>query len=434
MHEPNFKHRTIWSSDNLNVLRGINAECIDLIYLDPPFNSNKHYKAPIGSKAAGAAFKDTWTLSDVDLAWHGEIADREPALYEVIQAANKIAGKSMMSYLIMMAIRLLEMKRILKPTGSIYLHCDPTASHYLKLLMDTIFGRKNFRNEIIWSYTTGLHSAKKFFPKKHDVIFFYTKTNDYSFENPREDEISDATKKKYKKYLEKDGYTMLFRGIASAPSLHSRLYKSFTKRNGYEPSDTDIAYIFKPALLKTVWNVHPLQNSRMNKEALGYPTQKPLKLLERIIKASSNPGDVVFDPFCGCATTMVAAEKLGRKWAGIDISPLAVNLVRQRMLDEGVKPKEIIARLDIPYRTDFGKLPHYRTHKHVLYGKQEGNCYGCKMHFPFRNFEVDHIIPKKKGGTDHFDNLQLLCGACNRKKGARSQEEFLAEMKELVMN
>ena len=129
----------------LDILRGMNSECVDLIYLDPPFNSNRNYAAPIGSEAAGAAFKDTWTLSDVDEAWHGEIADREPAIYAIIDAARQSHGKSMKSYLIMMAVRLLEMRRVLKPTGSIYLHCDPTASHYLKLLMDAVFGAsRNF--------------------------------------------------------------------------------------------------------------------------------------------------------------------------------------------------------------------------------------------------------------------------------------------------
>ena len=140
MTKPNFKNRTLWTGDNLDIMRGLNSETVDLIYLDPPFNSNQDYAAPIGSEAAGAAFKDTWTLSDVDLAWHGEIAEANPALYRVIDAAREAHGKGMQSYLIMMAVRLLEMKRLLKPTGSVYLHCDPTASHYLKLLMDAVFG------------------------------------------------------------------------------------------------------------------------------------------------------------------------------------------------------------------------------------------------------------------------------------------------------
>ena len=147
---PNWANRTLWTGDNLDIMRGMNSETVDLIYLDPPFNSNKNYSAPIGSEAAGAAFKDTWTLSDVDEAWHGEIADRQPTLYAIIDAAGLSHGKGMKSYLIMMAVRLLEMRRLLKDTGSIYLHCDPTASHYLKTLMDAVFGQGRFRNEIVW--------------------------------------------------------------------------------------------------------------------------------------------------------------------------------------------------------------------------------------------------------------------------------------------
>ena len=153
MAAPNFTNRTLWTGDNLDILRGLNSESIDLIYLDPPFNSNKNYEAPVGSKAAGAAFKDAWTLSDLDVAWMGLIADEKPALAHTLNAAGHSHGKGMQSYLTMMAVRLLEMRRVLKDTGSIYLHCDPTASHYLKQLMDAVFGQGNFRNEVVWNYS-----------------------------------------------------------------------------------------------------------------------------------------------------------------------------------------------------------------------------------------------------------------------------------------
>lgn len=172
MNTPNFASGTIWTGDNRHVMRGINSKCIDLIYLDPPFNSNRNYEAPIGSHAAGAAFKDAWTLDDVDVYEHGELADRSPAAYSVIEAARLSHGKSMQSYCIMMAVRLLEMRRILKPTGSIYLHCDPTASAYLKLLMDGIFGSVNFRSEIVWKRTSSHNRAKRWGPV-HDVILYY---------------------------------------------------------------------------------------------------------------------------------------------------------------------------------------------------------------------------------------------------------------------
>ncbi|MDE0034311.1 MAG: DNA methyltransferase [Deltaproteobacteria bacterium] len=166
--------------------------------------------------------------------------------------------------------------------------------------------------------------------------------------------------------------------------------------------------------------------SHAAKERVGYPTQKPLALLERIITASSDNGQVVLDPFCGCATACIAAEKLGRQWIGIDLSPLAADLVKLRLRKEMGLFYDVRHRLDIPARTDQGKVPNYRTHKHTLYGVQEGLCAGCRIMFPFRNMTVDHVVPQIKGGTDHRNNLQLLCGACNSRKGTKSQEEFIA--------
>ena len=183
MTEPNFADKTIWTGDNLEILRGMNSECVDLIYLDPPFNSNQNYAAPVGSAAAGAAFKDTWTLSDLDVAWMGLIADKQPALAHVIKTSGMTHGKGMQSYLTMMAVRLntspdstvittMEMHRVLKPTGSIYLHCDPRASHYLKLLMDSINGASNFMAEITWKRIS-THSDSRTFGNVADIILFY---------------------------------------------------------------------------------------------------------------------------------------------------------------------------------------------------------------------------------------------------------------------
>ena len=177
-------NRTLFTSDNLPILRGMNSDSVDLIYLDPPFNSNKHYSAPVGSEAAGASFKDAWTLSDEDEAWHAALKSHHPKLYAVIHAVGMIGSKGDKSYLIYMAVRLLELRRILKDTGSIYLHVDPTMSHSVKLTMDALFGKKNFHNEIVWHYYNKFGAGSRVFGRNYDQILFYSKNvKKYSF-NP----------------------------------------------------------------------------------------------------------------------------------------------------------------------------------------------------------------------------------------------------------
>ena len=400
MTEPNFASGTVWTGDNLHVLRGMNSECVDLIYLDPPFNSNRTYEAPIGSKAAGAAFKDAWTLDDVDVHEHGELADRNPAAYSVIEAARQAHGKSMQAYLIMMAVRLMELRRILKPTGSVYLHCDPTASHYLKLLMDAVFGRTAFRNEIVWRYKKYQKADMRHFTRNSDRLFFYA-----------------MPESKFHPVLEK---------LKKPKRFLRRVWDKESKRIvNAKDADGRVQYMtVEEEKIDDVWSIPYLMPAA--KERLGYPTQKPVKLLEYVVRASSAPDDLVLDPFCGCATALVAAARLGRQWAGIDLSPLAVKLVNERIAaDQGLFGGAVTPDKP-PKRTDLGNLPNYRTHRHRLYGEQEGVCVGCDTHFPFRVMEVDHILPRSQGGTDHADNLQLLCSGCNRSKGGRTMAEWRA--------
>ena len=450
--QPNFADKTIWTGDNLDILRGLNSESVDLIYLDPPFNSNRNYSAPVGSAAAGAAFKDTWTLSDLDVAWMGLIADEHPAIYKTLETAGLTHGKGMQSYLCMMAVRLLEMRRVLKDTGSVYLHCDPTASHYLKLVMDSVFGAGNFRSEITWKRTTA-HNDSTRFGRNTDILLYYSKSRNRTWNiqyGPYDERyksrfrFKDADGRAWADYditakgLSGGGYEYEYKGafslwrvpLETMERLDAENRLHFTRTGGIRRK----RYLdeMKGRPVQALWDDIDAINSQA-RERLGYPTQKPLALLERIIKASSNEGDMVLDPFCGCATACVAAENLGRKWVGIDLSPKAIELVNVRLkaaMGDLFHDRLVTARTDIPKRTDIDAPKPYRQNRHVLFGQQEGRCNGCGGEFPFRMFEVDHVIPRSRGGTDHIDNLQLLCTHCNRTKGDRPQEYLMARLRE----
>ena len=464
MAEPNFASETIWTGDCLPVMRGLNSDCVDLIYLDPPFNSNANYSAPIGSQAAGAAFKDTWTLEDVDAEWINLIEAKHPALYRVLLAAMTNSDKA---YLVYMAARLLELRRVLKPVGSIYLHCDPTMGAYLKLLMDAVFGRRNFRNELTWRRSRGKGLNPRKYVSNTDRILFYAPKSatwnqqyvpfgegygsDWDSDDlgPWQPENLTGGKAGGESAYEAFKGVLPAPGRAWAPPMREkfppeaqdRLPVDYETRSQLEKCYAlDAAGLIywpqkaggKPRYKKYLSALNGLYASDLivdigpvqahSKERTNYPTQKPLALLRRIIRASSNEGDIVLDPFCGCATTCVAAQDEGRQWVGIDISEKAAELVHRRMHDELGLLANPIHRTDVPIRTDFGKLPPYRSHAPELYGFQGGYCAGCNTHFEPRHLEVDHIISRNKGGTDHIDNLQLLCGSCNRIKGDRGME------------
>lgn len=289
----------LYHGDNLPIMCRMPSASVDLIYCDPPFCTGRDF----------GAYDDRWTLSDVDEAWHGEIADREPSVYAAIDAAGITHGKGMKSYLIMMAVRLLEMRRVLKDTGSVYLHCDPTASHYLKLLMDGVFGVGNFRNEIVWHYRRWTAGNRRF-QRMHDVILWYGRSDKLIF-NVQFEPYGDWIKKDYKYFDKETGKRWRWH------TVKGNRYKVYLEDEN------------RGVKLNDVWRINHIGSTA--KERVGYPTQKPLALLERIIKASSNEGDMVLDPFCGCGTTLVAADRLGRRAIGMDASVQAVLVARRRL-------------------------------------------------------------------------------------------------------
>ena len=336
----NISNRTIFNNDNVNILQGINSDSIDLIYLDPPFNKKKEFTAPIGSSSEGASFKDWFREEDVKDDWVQTIKEDTIGLYNFLNGVKNLSsitsGKNNKYYLYnycylsYMAIRLIEMQRILKDTGSIYLHCDPTMSHYLKILMDIIFGENNFRNEIVWCYSTATTPYIRQFPRNTDIIYWYSKDNNWIFN--------------------KKDISVEYKG--GSPHGGNKWIKKEETLEGWRYRQSK-----KGKIPFSWWN--DIFKVGTSKERTGYPTQKPLALLERIIKTSSNEGDIVLDPFCGCATTCVASEKLNRKWIGIDVSVKAYELVKERLKKKVANPeilfdyeKEIIFKTNAPKRTD----------------------------------------------------------------------------------
>jgi site-specific DNA-methyltransferase (adenine-specific) len=327
---------TLYYGDNLEILRNhIQDNSIDLIYLDPPFNSkadyNILYREPTG-EASGAqitAFEDTWHWTEETQRTFQDIVDTAPPqVIEMMNAFRAFVGMNdMMAYLTMMCIRIVELRRVLKETGSIFLHCDPTASHYLKILMDAIFGKSNFRNEIIWDYTFRMMDLPKFFNRKHDIILFYAKSADNYFSMPKtewtREEIIETRKQKI--HMDEDGDECIWMPGGKGHSKNKLKKIKDIIKEGKAISD--------------VWQIPIISSSA--KERLGYPTQKPECLLERIILASSNENSVVLDPFCGCGTTMSVSQRYKRQWIGIDITHLSINLIKQRLKDTfNLEPKK----------------------------------------------------------------------------------------------
>lgn len=404
--KPKFQN-TLYTEDNLYVMNGMNSESVDLIYTDPPFNSKRLYIAPIGNKSVG--FKDIWTWQDVDIAYLERLLQEHRSLAEFIGSIQISHSKPMASYICFMAQRIIEIHRVLKARGTLYLHVDPTASHYLKILCDFVFGKNNFRNEIVWCYT-GPSNYVKDFPRKHDIILRYTKSNDFVFN--------------------RDKIRIPYKSLHSDAGKEAKIWGETGK---LQDKKTRAKYLKRGKLPEDYWTDIPSGGHISPQERVGFLTQKPLKLLYRVIEASSNIGDVVFDPFCGCATSLVAAQQLQRHWIGIDKEETTADMVAQRLGDDSGLFTDFQHTSQIPIRTDIeqvGQKYSKKKIKEILYQTQEGNCKGCENSFDILNLELDHIIPKSKGGQDHLRNYQLLCGNCNRIKGDRPMEFLVAAIKD----
>ena len=409
--EINVRNRTLFHGDNLPFLQGINSGAVHLIATDPPFKKGRDFHATPGSLAGGASFKDRWNWDDdVHDDWVDRIKDDWPAVWAMIEGAKLSYGEDMAAFLCWLAVRLMEMHRILRPDGSLYLHIDHTAHAYVKCLMDAVFGWKNFRNEIVWFYKTG-GLSKRWFGRKHDTILFYSKSGKYIY-NPQ----------KEKSYLShKYGFSNI---------------KIHEDKQGY----------YRMVGMRDVWDIAALRGNQP--EATGYPTQKPLALYERIIKASSNEGDWVLDPFCGCATTPIAAERLKRRWIGMDIWDDALAQVQNRLArdtglrfddDHHVALPKVHYETAPPARTDDDELAapilklkitrpkeewERLSHKQIVKVLEsvQGNgighitCGGCGRVLEREFMELDHILPKADGGRNDIANRILLCRPCNGKK------------------
>ena len=409
----------LYYGDNLDILREyIRDESVDLIYLDPPFNSNQGYnilfqeKNGTKSSAQIQAFEDTWHWDiGAEETWT-KIVEKNPNrnLADLMIAMRRFLGTNdIMAYLVMMAARVEELRRVLKPTGSVYLHCDPTASHYLKLVMDAVFGPKTFRNEIVWHYKTFHGQVKRYFARKHDVIFLYTKSDLWKFNQLFDTSYTETIDfQRWKKYLV-NGNKIMGANMPLQDTRFVRYYRRWLKEHEQEPELTDVVYELKGQPVDTVWDIKAVDPK--DSDRLGYPTQKPEALLERIIKASSNEGDTVLDPFCGCGTTITVAEKMKRNWIGIDITHLAVALMEYRLRDTfgnsveyevvgipvSVKGAEDLAKRD-PFQFQSWVLSLVKAKPEPAPGPDKGIDGRIYFHDDPEHKEIKEIVIQVKGG------------------------------------
>ena len=412
------RENVLYYGDNLEVMRRyVRDGSVNLVYLDPPFNSNRDYNVLFlehdGARAAAQvkAFKDTWEWDEVAARTYVELVEGGGKLSEAMQAFRLVLGETdMLAYLSMMAPRLAELYRVLTPNGSIYLHCDPTASHYLKILLDAVFHPKNFRNEVIWRYRRWPTVSRQF-QKMHDVLLFYSRDPEaertfhvlYGYEKLAESTLQRFGTKKQK---------------ADFSSGHRKPSTENAEAQGQPLSD--------------VWEVGIIGPSA--KERLGYPTQKPEALLERVIKASSNEGDLVLDPFCGCGTAVAVAEPLNRKWIGIDITHLAINLIKRRIYDGfGYHPHVVGEPVSLPDAEALAELNPYQFQwwslglvdaRPVVEKKGPDQGIDGRIYFMDGEGPVRQIVFSVKSGATGVKDVRDLRGVIEREKAAIGVSDF----------
>ena len=492
MASPNFQNRTLYHGDNLNFLRGMNSETVHLIATDPPFNKNRDFHATPDSLAKGARFKDRWSWErDVHEEWTDSIKDDWPEVWPVIEMARAAYGGDMGAFLCWLGVRLMEMHRILKEDGSLYLHTDDTAFAYIKTLLDAIFGQKNLRGQIVWR-RYGSHNDAKKYGRVYDMLLFYAKDGKGVW-NGAWAELDQAYIEQSYRYkdergryttaplhtggLSGGGYRYEFRGYTRTwryPSERMRELEADNRiRQARDGKGLPRRKVYlsesKGRAVPNVWtDIKALTGN--HKERTGYPTQKPLALYERIIKASSNPGDLVLDPFCGCATTPIAAERLGRQWIAMDIWAGAHETVLARLESEGLavpnadsKQQHLMTFGDVHYETEpplrtdenelaapdfrlklkrpvepWEKLSHRQMVRVLAYAQRSNGdvvCAGCGRVLEQAFMELDHIAPKSEGGANHILNRILLCRPCNgRKRNYLTLNGLLRENKKKSVN
>ncbi|HWA21290.1 MAG TPA: DNA methyltransferase [Caulobacterales bacterium] len=459
--------RALYYGDNLAVLReSIKDESVDLIYLDPPFNSNANYnvlfRAPGGEQSAAQieAFEDTWHWNDTaEYAFDEVIRSGNTDAADLLRAMRSFLKENdMMAYLAMMAARLIELRRVLKDTGSLYLHCDPTASHYLKLVLDSIFEIRNYKSELTWKRTFAHGNVSRNYGDVSDIIFFYAKTDKYLW-NQQFKKLSAAELRDKYPNQDSDGrrwQSVTLRNPGVRPNLHDpyeasngvmyhphpngwscnveRMREYDAKGKLHFPSRSEGALRLKMyedesegERLQSIWDDIPPLGAQAA-ERLGYPTQKPLRLLERIIAASSNPGDVVLDPFCGCGTATHAAEKLGRSWVGIDITHLAISLIERRLKDAfpGIAfevhgtPKDFGGAKDLAERDkyQFQWWAVSLVEAQPFQGKKKGADGGIDgvIYFKESAKVTKRVIVSVKGGHVNVAQIRDLKGVLDREK------------------